>query len=216
MLTPLRHVLPLVLPLLVLLPACGTRGSGTAVSETRELDPFEAIEFGGALELIVHVGASEQKLVIRGDDNIVPNIETRVSGDKLVIEHDGWMRPELPLVVEIWVAKLASIEASGATDLDVEGLHGERFELELSGAADAELRGQVARFDLEVSGAADVDARALAAETVILDMSGAGEAKVWATRTLDVDISGKGQVEYWGEPVEIEQNISGSGEIRKH
>lgn len=213
--TPRATLITLSLATL-LLSACGTRGSGDPVTEERELDPFHAIEFGGAIDLVVHVGAAEQKVVISGDDNIVSEIDTRVSGDKLHVEHEGWLRPKQTLKLEIWVPTLDSVEASGATDIDIEGLVGERFELDVSGAADAELRGKVTQLDIEVSGAGDVDARSLEAENVVLDMSGAGEAKVWATGKLDVDISGSGEVEYWGNPSEVQQDITGAGSLHRH
>jgi hypothetical protein len=210
-----RHLVTLSLTI-ALLSACGSRGSGDPTTETRELDGFSSIELGGALDLIVHVGAAEQKVVISGDDNIVPLIETRVAGDKLHIDHEGWLRPELPLKVEVWLPKLEAVEASGATDIDVENLAGERFELELSGAGDVELRGKVDVLDVEISGAGDLDARSLEAKQVTIDLSGAGEAKVWATAKLDVDISGAGEVEYWGNPSEVEQDITGAGSLHRH
>lgn len=195
---------------------CGTRGNGVAATETRELGEFTTIESAGGLDLVVHVGAIEQKVVVSGDENILPNIETRLRGDKLVVEHEGWLRPDLPLVVEVWVPTLAGIEASGAADIEVDGLSGGQFELDLSGAADAELRGKVQRLDVDVSGAADIDASWLEAETVVIDMSGAGEAKVWATQALEVDISGAGRIVYWGDPTDVRQDISGAGSLRKH
>ncbi len=214
---PTTPRLPLVVLSLTaaLLSACGTRGSGELLTDTRELDPFHQIEMGGALDLIVHVGA-EQKVVVSGDDNIVSKIETRVSGGKLHIDHDGLLRPDLPLQVEVWVPTLAAVEASGATDIDVENLAGERFELELSGAGDVELRGKLDVLEVEISGAGDLDARSLEAKQVTIDLSGAGEAKVWATAKLDVDISGAGEVEYWGNPSEVEQDITGAGSLHRH
>jgi hypothetical protein len=200
---------------LLALTGCGTRGSGVSASETRELEAFTAIESGGALDLIVHVGAAEQKVVLSGDDNILPVIETRVRGDRLVVEHEGWLRPELPLVLEVWVPSLEAVEASGTTNIEVDGLSGE-FDLDLSGATDAELSGRVERLDIDASGAADVDATDLEAASVIIDMSGAGEAKVWATQALEVDISGAGRVVYWGDPTDLRQDISGAGSVRKH
>jgi hypothetical protein len=198
-----------------LLGACGSRGSGDRKTETRELEGFQSIELGGALDLIVHVGAAEQKVVISGDDNLVSKVETRVSGGKLHVEHEGWMRPELPMQIEVWLPKLEAIEASGASDIDVDNLVGERFELELSGAGDIELRGKVDQLEVELSGAGDVDARTLEAKRVAIDISGAGEAKVWTTEKLDVDISGAGEVEYWGNPSEIQQDISGAGSLHR-
>ena len=107
-------------------------------------------------------------------------------------------------------------EASGAPDISVEGLHGGQIELDLSGAADADLRGKVDRFDVDVSGAGDVDASWLEANTVVIDMSGAGEAKVWAKQGLEIDISGAGRIVYWGDPTELRQDISGAGSVHKH
>jgi hypothetical protein len=198
------------------LTGCGTRGSGVSASETRELEAFTAIESGGALDLVVHVGADEQKVVLSGDDNILPVIETRIRGGKLVIEHDGWLRPELPLVIEVWVPSLDAVEASGTTNIEIEGLSSGKFELDLSGATDAELSGRVERLDIDASGAADIDATELEAANVVIDMSGAGEAKVWATQALEVDISGAGRVVYWGDPTDLRQDISGAGSVRKH
>jgi hypothetical protein len=200
----------------LLAAGCGTRGSGVASTETREVEPFTSIEFSGALDLLVHVGAHEQKLVLSGDDNILPEIRTRVRGDKLVVEHEGWLRPDVPLLVEVWVPALTGVEASGASDIEVEGLHGGQFELDLSGATDAELRGKVDRLDADISGAGDLDAAWLEAKAVVLDMSGAGEAKIWATQTLEIDVSGAGRVVYWGDPTDVREDISGAGSVHKH
>jgi hypothetical protein len=195
---------------------CGTRGSGVAATETREVGQFSTIHSEGALNVIVHVGSDAQKVVLSGDDNILPEIETRVRGDKLVLEHEDWLRPDLPLVIEIWTPSLAGIEVSGASDVEVDGLSGGQFDLDLSGASDAELRGKVDRLDVDVSGAGDVDAAWLEATMVVVDMSGAGEAKVWATQTLEVDVSGAGRVVYWGDPGDVRQDISGAGSVTKH
>jgi hypothetical protein len=200
----------------LLAAACGTRGSGVAATETREVEPFTSIETNGALDVIVHVGADAQKLVLSGDDNILPEIETRVRGDRLVVEHEGWLRPHEPLLIEVWVPALTRVEASGASDIEVEGLDGGQFELDLSGATDAELHGKVGRLDADISGAGDLDAAWLEAKMVVVDMSGAGEARVWATQSLEIDISGAGRVVYWGNPTDVRQDISGAGSVRKH
>lgn len=50
----------------------------------------------------------------------------------------------------------------------------------------------------------------------MVDMSGAGESRVWATQALEVDISGAGRVVYWGDPIDVRQDISGAGSIRQH
>jgi hypothetical protein len=113
------------------LVGCSLRGSGTEMTQPREVETFDSIDIGGAFELVVHVDPSAtQRVVVSGDDNIVPEIETTVTSGELDIEMGASMvRPKLPMKVEIWVASLTGLSASGASDITVEGLHGEAFEL---------------------------------------------------------------------------------------
>jgi hypothetical protein len=197
------------------LTGCMLRGSGTPMTDHRDVEAFDSIEVGGAFELVVHVDpAAAQRVEVSGDDNIVPEVTTTVSGGELEIgiEH-GMVRPKLDMKVEVWVASLAGLEASGASDITVEGLHGESFDLDLSGASDSSFSGSVDRFEIDLSGASDLDARELHAKIVDLELSGAGEADVWASDRLDAEISGAGTVRYFGSPKEVQQDVSGAGSI---
>ena len=82
----------------------------------------------------VHVDPdAPQKVEVRGDDNIIAKVTTTVEDGELEVGVDGNMiRPELPLTVEIWTPKLSGLDASGANDIDVDGVRGESFDLELS------------------------------------------------------------------------------------
>ena len=197
------------------LGACTLRGSGTQMTEPRDLEAFDAIELGGAFNLIVHVSPDfTQKVEVSSDDNVVPKILTTVSGGELDLSIDHWMvRPKHAMTVEVWVPSLTKIDASGASDIEVEGLHGEHFELEVSGASKASLSGVVERFEVDSSGASKLDARSLEAKTVELDLSGAGDAMVWASDMLDAEVSGAGKVHYWGEPTQVNKDVSGSGSV---
>ena len=215
---PHRSSLALILPTLALataLAGCTLHGSGTQASEVRELQPFDRVDLGGAFELRVHVDPEvEQKVELSADDNILEGIGTQVSGTELEITMEEWkVRPKQPMLVEIWVPSLAEIDASGAADIQVEGLHGERFELDVSGAAKAVLDGRVESFELDSSGASEVEARALEAKRVRLELSGAGKAEVFASEELDVDLSGAAQVRYWGEPESVREDVSGAGKV---
>ena len=54
----------------------------------------------------------------------------------------------------------------------------------------------------------------LLAEIVRIDISGAGDAHVFASVKLDVDVSGAGNVRYKGN-ANVTQNISGAGSVKK-
>jgi hypothetical protein len=197
------------------LSGCMLKGSGVEMTETREVDAFDSIDIGGTFVLVVHVDpAATQKVVVSGDDNIVPKITTTVSDGELDVKIDiGMFRSKLDTKAEIWVPSLTALSASGANQITVEGLHGEEFELDLSGAAEGTLSGTVDRFDLDSSGASNLDARELHAKVAEVDISGAGDAKVWASDKLDADVSGAGSVHYWGDTKEVHEDVSGAGSV---
>ncbi|MFO7561387.1 MAG: head GIN domain-containing protein [Enhygromyxa sp.] len=210
------RLLALSLFALALLPGCGLRGSGTAATEQREVEGFDRIELSGGYDLVVHVEPGvAHKLEITADDNIVGKITTTVVDGELEVGREDvkLLRTKTPIRVEVWVPELLAIEASGAADIEVEGLHGESFELELSGASESTLRGTVERFAVKASGAATLEAVGLKAEAVTIALSGAGGATVWASESLDVEISGAGKVIYWGDPASIRERISGTGKL---
>src|SRR5690349_10486914 len=63
-------------------------GSGHAVSVLHKTGRFSVVEVAGAANAVVRVGA-KTRVVVRGDDNIVPLVRTEVSGGRLVISERG-------------------------------------------------------------------------------------------------------------------------------
>jgi hypothetical protein len=192
---------------------CITRGSGTEQREARKADAFTEIEAGGVFEVRITVGP-EASIEVVGDDNIVPLVQTTVSGDRLHIESESNLSPKLDLVVNITTPSLTRVRCSGAGNIFVQGLKGETFELDGSGASDVELQGEVDTFELELSGASDVDATKLRAKTVEADLSGAGSADIFASESLVAHVSGAGSVRYLGDPANVDKHVSGAGNVR--
>jgi hypothetical protein len=210
---PLAFVLSAALALP--LTGCGLRGSGVEATETRELASFDAIEIDGAFILIAHVDpAVPQRVELRGDDNIVPKVVATVSDGALELTIEHWLvRPQLDTTVEVWVPSLSKISVSGAADMRVDGLHGERFELAVSGTSIAKLSGTIDHFEVVSSGANTLDARELHAKVVKIGVSGAGDSEVWASEQLDANVSGAGNVRYSGQPTDVQQDVSGAGSV---
>lgn len=194
---------------------CGLRGSGVEATEARELQTFDAIGIDGGFILIVHVDpAAKQRVELRGDDNIVPEVKTTVTDGELTLTIDHWLvRPKINMTVEVWVPSLTKISVSGAADMTVDGLHGERFELTVSGASTSKLSGTVDHFEVTGSGANTLDASELQAKVVKISVSGAGDSQVWATEQLDATVSGAGNVRFHGEPADVQKDVSGAGSV---
>jgi hypothetical protein len=212
---PLPVFLIAALALQSLLTGCGLKGSGVEATETRELASFDAIEIDGGFILVVHVDpAVNQRVDVRGDDNIVPEVVATVSDGELELTIDQWLvRPKLDTTIEVWVPSLSAIKVSGAADMRVDGLHGERFELAVSGASTSKLSGTIDHFEVDSSGANTLDARELHAKVVKIAVSGAGDSDVWASEQLDANVSGAGNVRYHGEPENVQEDVSGAGSV---
>lgn len=194
--------------------ACfGVDGSGNVVKDARKVEAFEEVEVSGALEVEV-VSGEAHGVVVETDENLLPYVHTAVSGRSLRLKTTKNLDPT-KLVVRVTAPKLTRVEASGASEIDVRGLEGERFELELSGASEVKLSGAVKRLDVEASGAADVDASDLVAERVDVEGSGASSFSVHATDALFVDLSGAGNVSYAGDPEQVKTDLSGAASIEK-
>ena len=89
------------------------------------------------------------------------------------------------------------------------------FSFNVSGAAELEMNGKVDTLDISVSGAGDIDTRELMAKNVEVSVSGAGEAKVYASESFKGRVSGVGSIDYWGNPEHQSTKVSGLGDIDK-
>src|SRR5512135_47143 len=63
------------------------RGSGVVVSQSRQVADVSSIEINYPVELTVQQGASPS-LTVEAEDNLLPQLATRVSGSTLIIENN--------------------------------------------------------------------------------------------------------------------------------
>src|SRR5262249_55011009 len=93
---------PLALALLAF--ACGPRveGSGVAKTEARSVDAFTQVETSAGIHVEVRVGGAAS-VKVSGDDNIVPLVETGVSGGRLHVGYKSAQNvsTKTPLQVEV-------------------------------------------------------------------------------------------------------------------
>jgi Putative auto-transporter adhesin, head GIN domain len=189
-------------------------GSGVEASETRELDAFSRLSLSGEADVVVTIG-EPQTLSVRGDDNLLADVETEVDDDTLEISEPSNLDldPKVGIFVEITVPALLEVEVSGSGDVSVEELSGDVFRAEVSGAGNVEATGDVDRVEAEVSGAGDIQVASLVAREATAEVSGAGNIQVHATDSLDASVSGAGDITYTGDPPDLETDVSGAGEI---
>jgi hypothetical protein len=232
----------LLLSAVFLLSACSlpfvsvVRGSGTVITETREVSGFDKIELNGAGQLIITQGTTES-LEIRAEDNIMSELTSEVEGDTLVLGYkdQSWRRSFIPterIIYTLSVTDLTEFTFNGAGDLQIDVLETPSLELTINGAGNieidelmadtvivtiagtgsVEIAGQAQSQTINIDGAGNYQARDLQTQSATIDVAGLGNSTVWVTETLDVTINGGGSVDYYGSP-NVTQDISGLGDV---
>jgi hypothetical protein len=208
------------------------QGSGNIITEEREVSEFNKVLLKGSGKVFLTSG-EKQLLEIKTDDNIMPLIETAVSGDKLTISHGKHHLRPTAFDVFITVKELAGVAISGSGDIRGKGRFvTDTFYTEISGSGDVDLEvetgklsskisgsgsirlaGKAQDYRVSISGSGEINAFDVQAETVSVKISGSGDCRVHAAESLDAKISGSGDVYYKGRP-RINTKISGSGSLK--
>ena len=209
------------------------RSTGNFIKEDRPVSNFSKLDIGGAFKVYLSQG-DQEKLVIEADDDELKEIVTEVAGNKLRI----YTKSGLPgnfheMTIYLTFKDLEYIGFSGAVEvvsenalnfsdleLDVSGaaelnmeLNAGRFEAEFSGASEVDFRGKCKTGYFELSGASEFNAENLEFVDLNIEVSGASEAKVWATGTLNIDASGASDIRYKGNP-KVSIDESGASSVK--
>jgi len=217
------------------LNGCGlekVQGSGKVVSETRQIPDFDQIKLEGQGKVFITRGEFPS-LVVKTDDNIMPDIKTIVKNRKLIISHENKnLRPTaLNFLITLGDLKGTSIAGSG----EISGKSrfvSENFYAEVSGSGSISLELETARLDSEISGSGSmylsgltdhhrakitgsgkINAFEMQAKTAFVSITGSGNCLLAASDQLKAKITGSGDALYKGHP-QINKTIAGSGEVK--
>jgi len=208
------------------------QGSGNIITQEREVSEFSKVHLKGSGKVFLTPG-EKQSLEIKTDDNIMPLIETDVSGNKLTISHGNHHLRPTSFEVYITLENLEGVrisgsgdiigkgrfvtdtlftEISGSGDMDLEVETG-LLETKISGSGSIHLSGKAEDYTVSISGSGKINAFDVDAKHVSVKISGSGDCRVSTSESLDAKISGSGDVYYRGRP-QINAKISGSGSLK--
>jgi hypothetical protein len=212
-------------------------GSGVAKDENRTVDPFHAVDAGNAIQVTIAVTpGAKPSLRIRGDDNLVPLIESAVRDGKLILrlKDNSSISPKLPLLADVVTGELDSVEASGAAsikitgtakadqfaatasgaaNITVEGLASSKAVASASGASHVGLTGSATSLKVDVSGASGVKAEELRVDDADVSISGASAATIRPTKSVAGDVSGASVLDLIGHPPKNTVSTSGASQV---
>ena len=107
-----------------------------------------------------------------------------------------------------------SINVSGAGNLSIP-LEVRDIRVNASGAGNFNLTGTADTVDILASGAVNFSSENLQARDVSLDVSGAVNARVYASENLNARASGAANVRYFGRPDTVNSEVSALGSVRQ-
>lgn len=222
--------------IVAVLMSTGFSNSLTTEKETRDVKGFTKVNFGVPGNLYINFGP-EYKVVLEGDRDIMDNILTQVSGDKLIIKPDSWLlNIKNNIIVYITLPAISGLGVSGSGEAEIkEPLKSENLDLSVSGSgklftADVAATvlncgisgsgdiiiqggGDVANADIEVSGSGNYRGEMMKIGTADISISGSGSCVCNVTESLKASVSGSGNVTYLGSP-KVDARVSGSGRVR--
>jgi len=209
-------------------------GNGKAVSDTRQVSPFNSITSKCAVQVIITNG-NAAPIRIEAEENLLSVIRTNVEDSTLVISTTENIKPTKPFVVYVSspTFRRLTMEGTGSMTstntltsnvltLDIAGAGTMKLSLDvdtlltdLAGAGDFILAGRSVTHIADLNGSGDLTAKDLITQRTAIDIAGTGDAEINVADELEATIEGTGDIHYSGNPKKIRQNIVGMGSIQK-
>jgi len=212
------------------------RGNGNITTQNHSAGHFSSIEVSGSIDVYARQD-STSSIKVEADENLQQYIETVQDGDVLRIRTQEGFNISSSKQIKVYVssAMFKKLEASGACDLFSDGkitsssdldidlsgsceatleVSAPKISADVSGACTVKLKGETKDLNIQGSGSTNVRCFDLIAETVNLDLSGAGDAEVYASSKLGGSISGAADVHYKGAG-QTDIHTSGASSVKK-
>jgi hypothetical protein len=213
----------------------GISGNGHVEEESRDVSGFSGVHVSTGIDVFISEGSGFD-VKVEADENLLEVILTELNGNVLVIKTDRVnIRSAKSKKVYVTMPKLKELKISSAGDckgmtpfncddlrvsissagdlkLDVEA---NRIDINISSSGDATLTGRTGVLDANLSSAGDLHAFDLIAETVSVDVSSAGDARVHASEEISMNASSAGNIYYKGGAEVVHSRSSSAGDIVK-
>jgi hypothetical protein len=189
--------------------------------QTRNVDTFTKLSFRVPGKLFLRQG-SPQKVEIEGNKDILSEIETEVSGGKLVIGKEGkWFDwswdNDNKVSVYITVKDLDAISVSGSGDLIGETkFTAADMDLNVSGSGSLKIEVDASGImNVGVSGSGNVDLNGKCRDYAS-NVSGSGKivSAVTIGNRAEFTVSGSGRIVASGSANRVRTSVSGSGRVQ--
>lgn len=187
-------------------------GSGTLVSEFRDVATFNKVSSEGVFEVTI-TESDIQSVEITADNNIMHRVRTEVVNNELRLYLDNNNYNNISLQATIYVQNINSIKNSGVGNISVfDVTNAENFSVKNTGTGNITILGNAESLSIINEGSGDFYGFDFTVNNCNVDIEGTGDCEVNCSNNLNVQIEGSGNVFYVGYPT-INTHISGSGSV---
>ncbi len=213
-------------------------GSGPVISEQRDREDFTGVVNTGSFDLYIS-RADNFSVEVRAQENLLPIIETYVSGSSLIVEteNDVCYRSGSPVEVHITMPQTELLRLTGSGRVYANVMESPEAEISNSGSGYMEIDSIVAgSFFVDNSGSGSIEVNESVADLADMIQSGSGtiqlgslsgaaevhfrhsssgriSAVILDVAELDILLSGSGKVELGGYGEFAEYSLHSSGRI---
>ncbi len=209
------------------------RGNGVPGEETRTIEGFTGVVSEGEFDVFI-IPDSEFAVSLEADENLIPYIRTRISGNTLIVDQGTrkCLRSDNPIRITVYMpgvkylnltgsgmitgenitSEELKVELTGSGLIDLRGLNTGLLDALITGSGEMVFRGETVDADLDITGSGEIKAFQLPSVNCIANISGSGNMQVTVEKQLTAYISGSGSIYYQGNP-SVSANITGSGAV---
>lgn len=211
-------------------------GNGNVVTLTINTQEYSGISVGGPFDVAL-VSGKEGNITIKGEENILEYIETKVTNSTLTIKKKNNLNIRMSrnarVLITIPVESINAIRLSGSGRLSSsKTLKSDHFKIRISGSRNLELVLEVESLSVRASGsstiklignAKNLDVRSsgsshfktyeLEVDNASFVMSGSSNCRITVNESLNAKLSGSSNMKYRGNPSKVHSKASGSARV---
>ncbi|MEE9408896.1 MAG: head GIN domain-containing protein [Polaribacter sp.] len=210
------------------------KGNGNVVTVNRTTSDYDGVTASGSFDVIL-VKGKEGNIKIEGEENVIPYIETEVSGNTLKIKYkkNTNIRTTKRMTITVTFIDIESVTLGGSGNISSKAIiksedlkisiggsgniqlkvAADSLKASIGGSGNIELEGNTNELTCSIAGSGSIKAYDLTTNELSANVAGSGNVRATVKNKINAKLVGSGSVYYKGNPKHIDSKSVGSGSI---
>jgi len=188
------------------------RGSGQALTEERDVAPFDTVMVDQAFDVTVQQGGYP-KIHITADHNLTKFIVAKVENRILRFEQTKKLQTKNPIQIKLVSPDIKEITHISTSNIYISIVDSQELTINNKNAGQVLASGQVGHLNLNIEGDGNTIFSQLKAKSVRVMSTGSARVDVFASESIEANNSGAGTVTVFGSPDSVTEENKGAGLI---